>query len=265
MQKGNFIQRVLQFVENKGFYMILGLCVVAIGVSAYVLFFTTPEQEPLTGQVVGESPQAGVSGQVPNVTVPDRPEDNTPPAAQETDEPDVQQPQPIIRPEPQPQKPQPASAPVEEKPSGAVQVDAQTTVKQPIFTLPIQSADIQREYSGNDLVPDPTMGDWRTHNGTDFSCDEGDTVMAVLDGSVAEIYEDALLGTCIRIDHGAGLESLYCGVVAADGLKVGNTVTAGQTIGRADCSNLAESAQETHLHLEMTEDGLYVDPMSILK
>lgn len=263
MQKGNFIQRVLQFAENKGFYMILGLCVVAIGVSAYVLFFTTPEQEPLTGQLVGESPQAGVSGQVPDVTVPDEPEKDTPPAVQETEQPEVQEPQPVIQPEPG--KTEPTSAPVEEKPSNAVQVGAQTTVKQPIFTLPIQSAEIQREYSGDDLVPDPTMGDWRTHNGTDFACDEGDTVMAVLDGSVAEIYEDALMGTCVRIDHGAGLESLYCGVVAADGLKVGNTVTAGQTIGRSDRSNLAESAQETHLHLEMTEDGLYVDPMTILK
>ena len=29
MQKGNFIQRVLQFAESKGFYMILGLCVKA--------------------------------------------------------------------------------------------------------------------------------------------------------------------------------------------------------------------------------------------
>jgi murein DD-endopeptidase MepM/ murein hydrolase activator NlpD len=82
---------------------------------------------------------------------------------------------------------------------------------------------------------------------------------------VAEIYEDALMGTCIRVDHGAGLESLYCGVAAADGLKVGNTVTVGQTIGRVGSDNLAESAQETHLHLEMTEDGLYVDPMTILK
>lgn len=263
MQKGNFIQRVLQFAENKGFYMILGLCVVAIGVSAYVLFFTTPEQEPLTGQLVGESPQAGVSGQVPDVTVPDEPEPETPPAAPEPDEPEVSEPQPVIQPEPE--KTEPTSAPVEEIPSNAVQVDFKTTVKQPVFTLPIQSAEIQREYSGNDLVPDPTMGDWRTHNGTDFSCAEGDAVMAVLDGSVTGIYEDALLGTCIRVDHGAGLESRYCGVVAVDGLKAGDHVTAGQTIGRAGRSNLAESAQETHLHLEMTEDGLYVDPMTVLK
>ena len=264
MQKGNFIQRVLQFVENKGFYMILGLCVVAIGVSAYVLFFTTPEQAPLTGQITTEEPQAGVVGQVPNVTVPDEPKEERSPVTQE---PELKEPnpQPVDLPEPQPQEPQPASAPVEENLSNAVQVGAHTTVKEPVFTLPIQSAEIQREYSGNELVSDPTMGDWRTHNGTDFACDEGDNVMAVLDGSVAEIYEDALMGASIRVDHGAGVESRYCGVVVADGLKVGSSVTAGQTIGRADRSNLAESAQETHLHLEMTEDGLYVDPMTILK
>ena len=265
MQKGNFIQRVLQFVENKGFYMILGLCVVAIGVSAYVLFFTTPEQEPLVGQIVGESPQAGVSGQVPNVTVPQRQEEKDPPSVKTNEEPKEKKTQPTAPSQSRQENPAAVSATVEEKPFNAAQVDVKTTVKQPVFTLPIQSAGIQREYSGNELVADPTMGDWRTHNGTDFACDEGDTVMAVLDGAVAEIYEDALMGACIRIDHGAGLESSYCGVVADDGLKVGDTVSAGQTIGRADRSNLAESAQESHLHLEMTEGGLYVDPMTILK
>lgn len=265
MQKGNFIQRVLQFAENKGFYMILGLCVVAIGVSAYVLFFTTPEQEPITGVLVNEPPQAGVSGQVPDVTVPDKTDEKTPSVVKETDKPVEPEQQPVVEPETQIQVSEPVSAPTEKTPSNAVQVDVQTTVKQPVFTLPIQSAEVQREYSGDNLVADPTMGDWRTHNGTDFVCDEGDSVMAVLDGSVAEIYEDALMGTCIRVDHGAGLESLYCGVAAADGLKAGNTVTAGQTIGRVSNNNLAESAQATHLHLEMTEDGFYVDPMTVLK
>ena len=32
-------RRILQFVEDKGFYIILALCVTAIGISGYVLFF----------------------------------------------------------------------------------------------------------------------------------------------------------------------------------------------------------------------------------
>ncbi len=265
MQKGNWMQRVLQFAESKGFYMILGLCVLAIGVSTYVLFFTTPEAQPLTGRVVEETPPAEASGQAPEVTVPEKttpakPQPTT--QTQKTPEPAANEP---AAPQQTPIESKPTAAEVPEAPANAVEVDAKTTVKQPIFTLPVREASIQREYSGDTLVADPTMGDWRTHNGIDFSCDEGDAVMAVLDGSVTEITKDALLGTCIRIDHGAGLESRYCGLVADDSLKVGASVSVGQTIGRADNSNLSESAQECHLHLEMTEDGLFVDPLSILK
>ncbi len=264
MQKGKFIQRALQFAESKGFYMILGLCVVAIGVSAYVLFFTTPEQQPLTGELV-EQPQLGASNQVPDVTVPQKETPKAPtvkPTPAEKPEPTKE---PAEKPDQKPVESKPAAAEVPEEHQNAVQVGSQTAVKEPVFTLPVRSAEIQREYSGNDLVEDPTMGDWRTHNGTDFHCDEGDTVMAVLDGTIAEIYVDALYGSCLRIDHGAGIESRYCGIVVDDSLKTGSSVTAGQTLGRADGSNLFESAQECHLHLEMTEDGLFVDPMSILK
>ncbi len=269
MQKDSFIHRALQFAESKGFYMILGLCVVAIGVSTYVLFFTAPEQQPVTGVLTTEDPQAGASGQAPQVTVPKQPASEKPktpskpvkPADSET----VRPPQTTVPKAPAATESKPVSAPVEEVPANAVEVNAKTTVKEPVFTLPIRSAEIQREYSGQELVPDPTMGDWRTHNGTDFVCDEGDEVMAVLDGVVAEIGPKGLLGTCVRVDHGAGTESLYCGVEAEPTLKVGQKVHAGQTIGRVGGSNLSESAQETHLHLEMTEDGVLADPMSILK
>lgn len=265
MQKGNFIQRVLQFAESKGFYMILGLCVVAIGVSTYVLFFTAPQDAGLTGEVLsGEvsQPDTDVSNSVPNVTVPD-------PSDREMDAPQVKEPEHTAsvpaETEPAPEKTQPTAVTEPEAPSNSIQVSATTPVKEPVFTLPVQAAEVQRQYSGDSLVFDPTMSDWRTHGGTDFSCEEGDTVMAVLDGSVAEIFEDAMMGQCIRLDHGAQLESLYCGVIVQDGLKVGTTVSAGQTIGRVGNSVLAESAQECHVHLEMTEDGVPVDPMSILK
>ena len=260
MQKGKFIQRVLQFAEGKGFYMILGLCVVAIGVSTYVLFFTAPQPEPILGEaVVSEQPKEAVapSGKQENLIVPEpeipelkdlKESTGKEPAVSVPEEPA----QTTVQPEPQ-------------KPANTVEVNAPVAVKEPIFTLPVQASEIQRDYSGEALVFDPTMNDWRTHGGTDFACDEGDAVMAVLDGVVAEVFVDAMKGQCIRIDHGARLESLYCGVIALDNLKVGNTVAAGQTIGRAGNSVLAESAQECHVHLEMWEEGIHVDPMCILK
>ena len=130
MQKGNFFQRALRFAESNGFYMILGLCLVAIGVSAYVLFFTTPEQEVMRGQLVTDEPQTGVSGQVPDVTVPDEKEptgtqqeskqqEQLPPASERTPSDPLK--------EPEPAKPTTGLQP--EKPSNAVQVGAHMTVK----------------------------------------------------------------------------------------------------------------------------------------
>ncbi|MBQ6711717.1 MAG: peptidoglycan DD-metalloendopeptidase family protein [Clostridia bacterium] len=264
MQKGNFIQRALQFAESKGFYMILGLCVVAIGVSTYVLFFTAPQEKPVEGELINQSatePKVSAVNPVPDVKVPQEqptqpaaPEKPTEPEHSVSDVPPAQtpvtEPKPVVRTDP---------------PSNAVQVSGNTKVKTPVFTYPVKESQVQREYSGEALVFDPTMGDWRTHGGTDFACDEGDEVLAVLDGVVAEIYEDAMMGQCLRIDHGAQLESLYCGVLPQDGIKVGTKVATGQTIGRVGDDVLAESAQECHLHLEMTEEGVAVDPLSILK
>ena len=264
MQKGNFIQRALQFAESKGFYMILGLCVMAIGVSTYVLFFTAPREEPVAGEVINQQatqPKASVSNPVTDLEVPTEKPTQPKPAVKPTE------PKPQVREEPPKQTTVEETKPAAktEPPANAVQVSGETRVKTPVFTYPVKESTVVREYSGETLVYDPTMGDWRTHGGTDFACDEGDAVMAVLDGVVADIYEDAMMGQCLRIDHGAQLESLYCGVLPQDGLKVGAAVTAGQTIGRAGNSVLAESAQECHVHLEMTDEGIAVDPLSILK
>ena len=202
MQKGNPIERVLQFAKRKSFYIVLGLCAVAIAVSGYILFFTGGEEQPdpvLSGREVPQDRQQ-VSGSASNVTVP-APEQKTP------------------------EQPEPAAQ----------------------------------------LVFDETMGDWRTHNGTDFACDEGDEVMAVLDGVVERIYEDGLLGACVVLDHGADLKSLYCGLTVAEGLREDQKLSAGQTLGRACGSILGESAQGCHVHLELRESGQLIDPMSVLK
>lgn len=265
MQKGNFFQRMLRAAENKGFYMILGLCLVAVGISAYVLFFTTPKQEARQGEMLSGNtvlPNLDASELVPKVTLPEK--DDTPePVRQKPTVPEPEDEPPAQTITPKPPEDEPVSNP--EPPSNAVQVGSTTTVKEPIFTLPIQASQVQREYSGDNLVYDPTMCDWRTHGGTDFACDEGDAVMAVLDGTVVDIYQDAMKGHCILVDHGAGLQSRYCGLSVQDGLRTGQQVNAGQTIGRAAKCNLSESAQDCHLHLEMTDQGVLVDPMSILK
>ena len=262
MQKGNPIERVLRFVKRKSFYIVLGLCAVAIAVSGYILFFTGGEEQPdpvLSGRETPQDRQQ-VSGSASNVTVP-APEQKTP------EQPEPAAPQPVKTadvPADQPPAQTTVSQPGAEKPE-AKETGAKVQEKLPVFTFPVRGAEVQREYSGAQLVFDETMGDWRTHNGTDFACDEGDEVMAVLDGVVERIYEDGLLGACVVLDHGADLKSLYCGLTVAEGLREDQKLSAGQTLGRACGNILGESAQACHVHLELRESGQLIDPMSVLK
>ena len=262
MQKGNPIERVLRFVKRKSFYIVLGLCAVAIAVSGYILFFTGGEEQPdpvLSGRETPQDRQQ-VSGSASNVTVP-APEQKTP------EQPEPAPPQPVETadvPADQPPAQTTVSQPGAEKPE-AKETGAKVQEKLPVFTFPVRGAEVQREYSGAQLVFDETMGDWRTHNGTDFACDEGDEVMAVLDGVVERIYEDGLLGACVVLDHGADLKSLYCGLTVAEGLREDQKLSAGQTLGRACGNILGESAQACHVHLELRESGQLIDPMSVLK
>lgn len=263
MQKGNPIARVLQFAKRKSFYIVLGLCAVAIAVSGYILFFTGGEEQPdpvLSGRKTPQDRQT-VSGSASDVTIP------TPEQTEQEKQPEPAAPQPVKTadvPADQPPAQTTVSQPGAEKPE-AKETGAKVQEKLPVFTFPVRGAEVQREYSGAQLVFDETMGDWRTHNGTDFACDEGDEVMAVLDGVVERIYEDGLLGACVVLDHGADLKSLYCGLTVAEGLREDQKLSAGQTLGRACGSILGESAQGCHVHLELRESGQLIDPMSVLK
>lgn len=263
MQKGNPIARVLQFAKRKSFYIVLGLCAVAIAVSGYILFFTGGEEQPdpvLSGRETPQDRQT-VSGSASDVTIP------TPEQTEQEKQPEPAAPQPVKTadvPADQPPAQTTVSQPGAEKPE-AKETGAKVQEKLPVFTFPVRGAEVQREYSGAQLVFDETMGDWRTHNGTDFACDEGDEVMAVLDGVVERIYEDGLLGACVVLDHGADLKSLYCGLTVAEGLREDQKLSAGQTLGRACGSILGESAQGCHVHLELRESGQLIDPMSVLK
>ncbi len=263
MQKGNPIARVLQFAKRKSFYIVLGLCAVAIAVSGYILFFTGGEEQPdpvLSGREPPQDRQT-VSGSASDVTIP------TPEQTEQEKQPEPAAPQPVKTadvPADQPPAQTTVSQPGAEKPE-AKETGAKVQEKLPVFTFPVRGAEVQREYSGAQLVFDETMGDWRTHNGTDFACDEGDEVMAVLDGVVERIYEDGLLGACVVLDHGADLKSLYCGLTVAEGLREDQKLSAGQTLGRACGSILGESAQGCHVHLELRESGQLIDPMSVLK
>ena len=118
-------------------------------------------------------------------------------------------------------------------------------------------------FSGDTLLFQPTMGDWRVHAGTDFSAEAGETVLALTDGTVQQIAEDGLYGTCVTLTHTNGLTSSYCGM---DDVRVqeGQVVSAGEALGVCADSIPAESALGTHVHVQVTQNDAPIDVLTLL-
>ncbi len=253
MENKNYVKSILQFAEEKGFYIILGLCVVAIGVSGYVLFFTGDgglaqgEQIALEDPVTNPVPTAPVMPTTVPVQTP-----TEPPVEVDIPEPPIDV--PVVSPTEIPID----SAEVSTTVSSAIGVSV------PAYVAPVEG-DVIKAFSSGDLVYDETMGDWRTHRGTDFACEAGTEVVAIADGTVSGVFVDPLMGNCVTIAHQNKLVSMYCGLEANTVLVVDKKIKAGQPVGALGTSLIAESAQPSHLHLEVTRDGTHIDPMSLIK
>ena len=63
-------------------------------------------------------------------------------------------------------------------------------------------------FSMDELVYNPTLEDWRTHNGIDISAALGDTVLSASSGTVLSVEDDALIATLMADDHGGAHQSV---------------------------------------------------------
>lgn len=129
-----------------------------------------------------------------------------------------------------------------------------------LYILPFGNA-VQKAYSDGKLAYSETMGDWRTHDGTDFAGELGQKVKALADGKVTAVTESPLWGTAVTVDHGMEVISRYYGVKSA--VKAGDNVKVGDLLGTL-IAIPCESAEGPHLHLEMSIDGKTVDPVAAI-
>ena len=136
------------------------------------------------------------------------------------------------------------------------------TVSAPIYVRPVSGAVIT-PFSGDELLFQPTFGDWRVHTGTDFAAEAGETVLALTDGTVQEVFEDGLYGTCVTLSHDADLTSTYRGLTDVR-VVAGQAVTAGEALGAVAETIDAEAALGTHLHVETARAGTAVDVLELL-
>lgn len=113
-------------------------------------------------------------------------------------------------------------------------------------------------FSGDELVYNATLGDWRTHNGLDMAAATGDEVPAVRGGQVTAVETDALWGGVVEITDSTGLVWRYCGV--EPGCVLGDTAAAGAVIGTVSGVPAEEEDGALHVHLECLSQGEWVKP-----
>jgi len=133
-----------------------------------------------------------------------------------------------------------------------------------LWQSPLESVSVLRQFSGARLAPSGVTGLWQLHDALDLRCETGQIIRAMADGTVLSVSAKGLMGACVTIDHGQGVTAQYAGMELHAGLRVGDPITAGQTIGFGGNGVMDESDLPPHLHLRVTKDGQAIDPLTLL-
>ena len=123
---------------------------------------------------------------------------------------------------------------------------------------------VSQAFSGNTLVYNPTLGDWRTHDGVDIAAPVGTAVLAACAGTVLSVEEDPLLGTTVVLDHGDGYQTTYANLADKPDAAAGDKVNAGEAIGTVGTTAAAEDTAP-HLHFAVSREGKAVNPQEFLE
>ncbi|HEX2938657.1 MAG TPA: M23 family metallopeptidase [Ruminiclostridium sp.] len=232
-----------RFMNGKGFYIALALCLVAIGTAAYIAVNNSADVIDKAKSESGASSQKIQSSSIPNW------DSNS--SAQQTNKTLIGVPASSSSP-----SSSSASSTSEKSSSGS-------SASKTVYTMPV-SGSITTAFSGDKLTYDKTMGDWRTHNGVDIAASEGTPVKACASGKVTDVKVDDLLGQEVVIDHGNGYVSIYANLASQVNVKKGQAVNVGDTIGAVGETAQSEIAITPHLHFEMQKNGADVDPLGII-
>lgn len=232
------MNRIKSFLQGKGFYVALAVCVLAaIGSSFWAIRSVLSSMEKEQEYHMKQEEQT--PWQMPQVPAEEKVNDLPKPSAEPS----------------QPLPSQSGSAGARQ-PDTAQQESA--ALAEPSFVKPVDG-EIAKPFSGDELVYNKTLGDWRTHDGVDIACAEGSEVKSARAGKVRAVYEDDMWGTVAEVESD-GLVWRYTGLDKSSlSVKAGDEVHPGTPLAKIGTS-CAEVGEQAHLHLEVSKDGVPVNP-----
>lgn len=101
------------------------------------------------------------------------------------------------------------------------------------------------------------------NTGIDFTSEEQFDVLAISNGTVVNVKEDSSTGKTVEIKHDNGLISIYQSLSDVR-VKKDDIVSQAQIIGRSGTNEL-DKELGNHLHLEIYENGISVNPEMYLE
>lgn len=226
-------KRVRNFFAEKGYYIVLFLCVCAVGISGYLFVSHAVSEKRSMNEATLSVAQSAADPAKPEKRTQQA--DPTPTTAEQSD-----------------------SAPVSAMTDEDVREKAQA-----VRTWPISGPTLA-PYSVDALVYNATTQDWRTHAGIDLAAEVGTPVAAAGSGTVTAVYDDEYLGTTVVITHPDERVSQYSNLAAMPAVSAGDTVEAGQIIGSVGTTALLEIAEQPHLHFAVFADGEPIDPTDFI-
>ncbi|WP_312944817.1 M23 family metallopeptidase [Agrobacterium sp.] len=107
---------------------------------------------------------------------------------------------------------------------------------------------------------DPFLGRPALHAGIDFQAETGANVRSTGAGTVTVAAHSGGYGNMVEVDHGQGITTRY-GHMSAILVKVGDTIEAGDIVGRAGSTGRSTGP---HVHYEVRRNDSPIDPMRFL-
>jgi len=230
--------KIIKFLNGKVFYIVLCICFLGVGVAAWAGIEGMKLADGENNYSLGS-----LTAEVPNVN------DTSDNLESYVSKPEMTKPESQSRPT------------VESEDSHTSEVEqtepADGTVAA-FFVRPVVGETL-KDFSDTELQYSMTYGDMRLHKALDIAAAAGTPVIACGNGKVTDVYNDALWGTVVEIDHGNSITVRYCGLNGAPSVKKGDTVDSSTQIGAVDVIP-CESVEPRHLHVEFYLDGKAVSP-----
>lgn len=236
MKTKGILQKML---NGKGFYVALGLCLVAIGVSAWL---AAENRTVLKGSNLSSTVQ--ISSTTASAALTEQktagvPKNSSTAASSQKAETSKNQSSAV---------------------SGENSSTAGPTAKYFVYPL---TGEIIKDFNKDQLQYSITYNDMRIHTGLDIAANEGTAVKSAGDGTVVAVENDEKLGYTVKIDHGNNIFVVYAGLKEKVAVKKGDVVAPGTVLGLLGTVT-CESLEAPHLHLEFYEGENVISPLELL-